>query len=204
MDDFKVPSIHLFFLLLTFLWSCSHDRANEVPSPRPIESKVEIKTDSFGANYSLTQGECRVSVGIYPPESVNKNVASLRQQGCHDEALVSKQLEQILLKLASDFKGNLPFHSLSLGRLEEYPSFSQALKAFANDSPDWNIKKGKPIKGNENNFVTAALNQLRPSLWVTKILKPYWKDLRIPWVEKVLVDPVSKLPFDCQLWISAK
>ncbi|HAZ14581.1 MAG: hypothetical protein A2X86_00900 [Bdellovibrionales bacterium GWA2_49_15] len=197
------PTFPLIVLLILLL-SCAHQSAigSKLEAPAPAV-KIESKKEYLETTYSAQQGECRVSVTTYFAESVNKDTARLRPMNCSDETVVAKLFQQILSTVSSGHHGRLPFSGLSMGRLVEYPSFSQALKTLASESREWNLKKGAPVKGHENNFATQALNELLPSMWVEKILRPYWEKLKIPGVEKVLIDPASKLPFDCQFWISS-
>ncbi len=196
----KIAPTIFFFLL----FSCAHQNpARTTDSKQASAVNVEIKTEYLEKTYSTQQNECRVSVTTHLPESPNKDVARLRHYNC-DETLIEKFLERILFSMASNNNGVLPFDSLSMGRLVEYPEFSKQLMTFASHSKHWDAKKGRAKKGHPNNFSTDALNQLLPSMWIVKILHPYWKNIKIPGVEKVLVDPVSKLPFDCQFWLSSK
>ncbi|MBI2522658.1 MAG: hypothetical protein HYV97_19715 [Bdellovibrio sp.] len=192
-------ALAIFFLLML---SCTHQVPNPPKEERPVLAvQIEIKKEYLETVYSAQENECRVSVTTHFPESVNKDVARLRHNRCN-EISIAKMLQEILLKISSAYQGGLPFKSFSMGRLQEYPAFSKQLMAFAANSKNWNDKKGLPIKGHLNNFVTEALNELLPSMWMVKILSPYWKSIKISGVEKVLVDPVAKLPFDCQFWIT--
>lgn len=114
----------------------------------------------------------------------------------------------------------LPIRTIHLGRLINYPEWSQALARAAAQSPTWNAKRGRPSKANENNNQRVCLLLNGPAY--PQVLKPlfahYGLNACIAAVEKVLVFKAqdifpnktampktvlreSRLPVDAQLWL---
>jgi len=202
---------HFYSYIFNFLFcslmmlACSLPENKIAHSNQPLSDiKIQSRQEYLETAYSVSKGNCHVSVTTNFPESVNKDVARLRHQNCKNEDLLSNLLGLILKEIAKGNNGALPFNDFSMGRLVEYPSLSHQLTTFAINSDKWDSKKGRPRSGHATYFATQALNEILPSSWIFGVLSPYWKHPTVPSTEKVLVDPVSKLPFDCQFGIMPK
>ncbi len=97
-----------------------------------------------------------------------------------------------------------------LGRLVELPEMSKELSSTARQAREWNLASGRPVRGDENVFVSRlllksdALRELLGGLRVARVS-----------VEKVLVPsrdmvnrwkrgasyPNKRVPYDCLLWV---
>lgn len=116
------------------------------------------------------------------------------------------------------------FRTLFWGRLEpDHQNASRELSfrlaLAAHKSPGWDIKKGKPKKGDINGFVRDLANKelIYPEL--RELFERFHKSLQFSCAEKVLVQKAEKLsffdqlkrhgvkaedklPFDCMTWFS--
>lgn len=115
---------------------------------------------------------------------------------------------------------SLPIHGIYLGRLMDYPEWSQDLAKAAAKSPAWNSKRGRPQKPGEsdNRRVRLLLNGLAYPQPLKPLFTPYGLTACIADVEKVLVfkakdifpnkaalpkgiSPEARLPLDAQIWL---
>lgn len=115
----------------------------------------------------------------------------------------------------------LPIHGIYLGRLMDYPEWSQALAKVAIKSPAWNSKRGRPskISENDNHLVRSLLNRSAYPEPLKSVFAEYGLKACIADVEKVLVfdaktifpasdvvfkyvSPRARLPVDAQIWLS--
>jgi hypothetical protein len=114
----------------------------------------------------------------------------------------------------------LSIHGINLGRVMDYPEWSQNLATVAAKSPTWNAKQGSPSKASDsvNRWIRLLLNgpvypQSLQSLFtnyhltacisdVEKVLVFKAKDI---WADKMAipkgVSVNSKLPVDAQVWL---
>lgn len=135
-------------------------------------------------------------------------------------------LESLTYLLREGFRGlfpdhTLPIHGIYLGRLMDYPEWSQALAKVAAKSPAWNSKRGRPskISENDNHLVRAFLNRSAYPKQLKSVFAEYGLIACIADVEKVLVfdaktifpasdavfkhvSPRARLPGDAQIWLS--
>jgi hypothetical protein len=140
-----------------------------------------------------------------------------------DCPLSLNSLSQLLdAGLRSLYPGHsLPIHSIYLGRLMNYPEWSQTLAKSAAQSPGWNSLRGRPSKTGEND--NQRIRQLLNGPAYPQALKPvfaqYGLTACIANVEKVLVfkakdifqniselpgkiSPAARLPVDAQIWLN--
>ncbi len=118
--------------------------------------------------------------------------------------------------MAFDAYGDLPSVT-SFGVSRDYRSFFERLAIAAASAPSWNVHRGKPTTGNDNDFVVALAHD--PSTFfpeMVSVLRGTHLRPELRSVEKVLVGPPAstsfadklaaagvganaKVPFDCQL-----
>lgn len=115
---------------------------------------------------------------------------------------------------------NLANRSIYLGRLMDYPEWSQSLAKAAAQSPAWNKKRGRPgnTRENDNHRVRLLLNGPAYPQALEPVFAKYGLTACIADVEKVLVfkakeifsypsqmpaklSPNAKLPVDAQIWL---
>lgn len=115
---------------------------------------------------------------------------------------------------------SLPIRSVFLGRLMNYPQWSQDLAKSAAQSPTWNSKRGRPKKSGESNNhrVRILLNGPAYPQVLKSTFTQYGLTPCIASVEKVLVfeakdifsgsakmpygiSPRARLPVDAQIWL---
>ena len=102
---------------------------------------------------------------------------------------------------------------VSFGRIVEYPWLSSLLAREASVSRNWDLGKGRPVRGHENQWVAQILRAM-PEFTV---LFDSWQIAGVA-VEKVLVKPAAqlqlpagapvpgnaRLPYDAILWVTLK
>jgi len=127
--------------------------------------------------------------------------------------------------LDSGFQGlftdnTFPIRGIYLGRLMDYPEWSQDLAKTAAKSPSWNSKRGRPTKAGEsdNQRVRLLLNGLTYPQSLKSLFAKYQLTACIGDVEKVLVfkakdiwpdktaipngiSAEARLPVDAQVWL---
>jgi hypothetical protein len=135
-------------------------------------------------------------------------------------------LESLTHLLREGFRGlfpdhTLPIHGIYLGRLMDYPEWSQALAKVAIKSPAWNSKRGRPskISENDNHIIRSLLNKSAYPEPLKSVFAEYGLTGCIADVEKVLVfdaktifpasdvvfkyvSPRARLPVDAQIWLT--
>lgn len=111
-------------------------------------------------------------------------------------------LSQILKKLPKERK----FRTFFVGRLIEAfgadKTFSERLSNAASKSPLWEQAKGDPRIGSENKFVKEIASQAMIYPELKEMFARHGYEIQISTVEKVLIDPKTKLPYDCLTWFS--
>jgi hypothetical protein len=134
-------------------------------------------------------------------------------------------LQSLAQILREGFRGlfpdhSLPIHGIYLGRLMDYPEWSQALAKVAAKSPSWNAKCGRPSKigENDNHVVRVLLSHSAYPEPLKSVFAEYELNACIADVEKVLVfdaktifptgdavfkhvSPRARLPVDAQIWL---
>ena len=111
-------------------------------------------------------------------------------------------LSRILKKLPKERK----FRTFFVGRLIEAfgadKSMSERLSLAASKSPLWDQAKGDPRIGYENKFVKEIVNQAMIYPELKEMFARHSYEIQVSNVEKVLIDPQTKLPYDCITWFS--
>ncbi len=135
-------------------------------------------------------------------------------------------LQSLAQLLREGFRGlfpdhSLPIHGIYLGRLMDYPEWSQALAKVAAKSPTWNSKLGRPKKPgeNDNHVVRRLLSHSAYPEPLKSLFAEYGLTACVADVEKVLVfdaktifptgdavfklvSPRARLPVDAQIWLT--
>jgi hypothetical protein len=111
-------------------------------------------------------------------------------------------LSRILKKLPKDRK----FRTFFVGRLIHAfgadRTLSERLSLAASQSPLWDREKGRPRSGHENKFVKEIANQAMIYPELKEMFARHGYEIQVVSVEKVLIDPQTKLPYDCMTWFS--
>jgi hypothetical protein len=111
-------------------------------------------------------------------------------------------LSQILKKLPKERK----FRTFFVGRLVEAfgadETMSERLSLAASKSPLWEQAKMDRRIGSENKFVKEIANQAMIYTELKEMFARHGYEIQIANVEKVLIDPQTKLPYDCLTWFS--
>jgi hypothetical protein len=111
-------------------------------------------------------------------------------------------LSRMLKKLPKERR----FRAFSIGRLIDAfgadRSMSERLSLAASKSPLWDQAKDDPRIGHENKFVREIANQAMIYPELKEMFARHGYEIQVSTVEKVLIDPQSKLPYDCITWFS--
>jgi len=166
-------------------------------------------------NVSVALPECTATL---ERRTVEPNVLIVRN-GCPlSLPSLSKLLESGFQGLFTD--NSLPIRGIYLGRLMDYPEWSQDLAKTAAKSPTWSSKSGRPTKAGEsdNRRVRLLLNGQAYPPSLKPLFAKYQVTACIGDVEKVLVfkakdiwfDKIpipngisaeARLPVDAQIWL---
>lgn len=166
-------------------------------------------------NVSVVLPECTAKL---ERRTVEPNVLIVRS-GCPlSLPSLSKLLENGFQELFID--NTLPIRGIYLGRLMDYPEWSQDLAETAAKSLTWNSKRGRPTKAGEsdNRRIRLLLNGQAYPQSLKPLFAKYQVTACISEVEKVLVfkakdiwlDNIAipngisveaRLPVDAQIWL---
>jgi hypothetical protein len=123
----------------------------------------------------------------------------------HSELPLKEQvaiISRILKKVPKERK----FRTFFIGRLIDAfgadRTMSERLSLAASKSLLWEQAKGDPRIGHENKFVKEIANQAMIYSELKEMFARHGYEIQISNVEKVLIDPQSKLPYDCITWFS--
>jgi hypothetical protein len=81
-------------------------------------------------------------------------------------------------------------------------TLSERLTLAAGKSPLWDRVKGRPRSGHENKFVKEIANQAMIYPELKEMFARHGYEIEVSAVEKVFIDPQTKLPYDCLTWFS--
>ena len=165
--------------------------------------------------FSVALPECSAAL---ERRTVEPNVLIVRNQCSLSLQSLSQLLESGLQKLSADQR--LSIHGIYLGRLMDYPEWSQDLARVAAKSPAWNAKRGRPSKAGEtdNQVVSRLLNGPAYPQSLQPLFAKYQLTACVGDVEKVLVfmakeilldlaempkgiSAEARLPVDAQVWL---
>jgi hypothetical protein len=142
-----------------------------------------------------------ISLTTYETE-LNEDILRLRSKS---ELPLKEQvgiISRILTKLPKERK----FRTFFIGRLIDAfgadRTLSERLSLAASQSPLWDHAKGDPRIGHENKFVKEIANQAMLYPELKEMFAKHGYEIQVASVEKVLIDPQTKLPYDCMTWFS--
>lgn len=142
-----------------------------------------------------------LSLTTYDTE-LNRHVLRLRSKS----DLPLKVQVKIISKILKEVPKERQFRTFFIGRLLHAfgadRTLSERLSLAASTSPLWDKEKGRPRSGHENNCVKEIANQVMIYPELREMFAKHGYEIQVSSVEKVLIDPRTKLPYDCQTWFS--
>jgi hypothetical protein len=186
-------------LLLVLIVFCALVLVFAVLLPKGPKIVVLHKDDVKETVYALEDNS--LSLTTYETE-LNKDILRLRSSS---ELPLKEQVEivsSILKKVPKERK----FSTFFIGRLiyafGADRTMSERLSLAASESPFWDKEKGRPRSGHENKFVKEIANQAMIYPELKEMFARHGYEIQVSSVEKVLIDPHTKLPYDCMTWFS--
>jgi len=142
-----------------------------------------------------------LSLTTYDTE-INKDILHLRS---HSELPLKEQVG-IISTILKQLPKERQFSTFFVGRLIHAfgadRTLSERLSLAASQSPLWDKEKGRPLSGHENTGVKEIANQATIYPELKEMFARHGYEIRVSSVEKVLIDPKTKLPYDCLTWFS--
>jgi hypothetical protein len=167
----------------------------------PKGPKIVIlhKPDTKQTVYSVEDNS--ISLTTYETE-INRHVLRLRSKS----DLPLKVQVKIISKILKEVPKERQFRTFFIGRLLNAfgadRTMSERLSLAASQSPLWDKEKGRPRSGHENQCVKEITNQVMIYPELRELFAKHGYEIEVSGVEKVLIDPQTKLPYDCQTWFS--
>jgi hypothetical protein len=142
-----------------------------------------------------------LSLTTYETE-LNEEILRLRSSS----ALPLKEQVAIISGILKKLPKERQFRTFFIGRLiyafGADRTMSERLSLAASQSPLWDREKGRPRSGHENKFVKEIANQAMIYPELKEMFAQHGYEIQVASVEKVLIDPQTKLPYDCMTWFS--
>ena len=142
-----------------------------------------------------------ISLTTYETE-LNKDILRLRSKS----ELPLKEQVAIISKIFNKLPKEQKFRTFFIGRLIDAfgadRTLSERLSLAASQSPLWDKEKGRPRAGYENKLVKEIANQAMIYPELKEMFAQHGYEVQIVSIEKVLIDPQTKLPYDCMTWFS--
>jgi hypothetical protein len=142
-----------------------------------------------------------LSLTTYETE-LNEEILRLRSSS----ALPLKEQVAIISGILKKLPKERQFRTFFIGRLiyafGADRTMSERLSLAASQSPLWDMEKGRPRSGHENKFVKEIANQAMIYPELKEMFAQHGYEIQVASVEKVLIDPQTKLPYDCMTWFS--
>ena len=133
---------------------------------------------------------------------LNKNILHLRSQS----ELPLKEQVAIISRILKKLPKERRFHTFFIGRLLNAfgadRTLSERLSLAASQSALWDKEKGRPRSGHANQCVKEIANQAMIYPELREMFAKHGYEIEVSSVEKVLIDPQTKLPYDCLTWFS--
>jgi hypothetical protein len=176
------------------------------PAPAPPAGPQVTVREEPGrreTHFSIESGACRITWTLHAGD-LDRGVIVQRPQCAWPLERQIPLLTALLEKILAGAPGKP--RALAWGRLTpdgpHDATLSRRLSDAAAQSPDWDARRGRPKKGDPNGFVVAAANN--PPIYgeLIGLFREKGFDIRLTSVEKVLIDPATRLPFDCQTWFT--
>jgi hypothetical protein len=117
-----------------------------------------------------------------------------------------KEQVAIISRIVKKLPKERGFRTFFVGRLIHAfgadKTMSERLSLAASKSPLWDQAKGDPRIGHENKFVKEIANRAMIYPELKEMFASHGYEIQVSTVEKVLIDPQTKLPYDCITWFS--
>ena len=167
--------------------------------PKGPKIIVQHNKDAKQTVYSLEDNS--LSLTTYETE-INEHILRLRSKSDLPLKVQVKIISKILKKVPKERQ----FRTFFIGRLMNAfgtdKTLSERLSLAASKSPLWDKEKGRPRSGHENQCVKEIANQVMIYPELREIFAKNGYEIQVSGVEKVLIDPQTKLPYDCMTWFS--
>jgi hypothetical protein len=167
----------------------------------PKGPKIIIRQDSDLKQTLYSLEDNSLSLTTYETE-LNKDILRLRSKS----ELPLKEQVGIISKILKKVPKERRFRTFFIGRLIDAfgtdRTMSARLSLAASQSPLWDKEKGRPRTGHENQCVKEIANQAMIYPELKEMFARHGYEIQVVSVEKVLIDPQTKLPYDCMTWFS--
>ena len=167
--------------------------------PKGTKIIVQHNKDTKQTVYSSEDNS--LSLTTYDTE-INEHILRLRSKSELPLKVQVKIISKILKKVPKERQ----FRTFFIGRLMNAfgadRTLSERLSLAASQSPLWDKEKGRPQSGHENQCVKEIANQTMIYPELREIFAKHGYEIEVSGVEKVLIDPQTKLPYDCLTWFS--
>jgi hypothetical protein len=167
--------------------------------PKGPKIVVLHKDDFKETAYALEDRS--LSLTTYDTE-LNKDILHLRS----NSELPLKEQVGIISTILNKVPKERQFSTFFVGRLMNAfgadRTLSERLSSAASQSPLWDAEKGRPHTGHENQCVKEIANQAMIYPELKEMFAKHGYKIQVSSVEKVLIDPQTKLPYDCLTWFS--
>ncbi len=158
--------------------------------------KIEKNLEYEETIYSIAQGETKFEMVTYQTE-LNSAVMSYTSNAASINSQISPLIA--ILKQVKKHKGAIPpvlfWHGNS-----SYPEFFKRVSSATAKSLLWDITTGRPFEGDKALAIIKIANEVRAYPELEKVFSRFGLAIKVSSVEKVLVDPKTKLPYDFLLW----
>ena len=167
--------------------------------PRGPKIIVQHKDDVKQTVYSSEDNS--LSITMYDTD-LNKHVLRLRSKSDLPLKVQVKIISKILNKVPKERQFRTFFIGRLLNAFGTDKTLSERLSLAASQSPLWDKDKGRPQSGHESQCVKEVANQTMIYPELREMFAKHGYEIEVSSVEKVLIDPQTKLPYDCQTWFS--
>jgi hypothetical protein len=186
-------------LLLLLIVALALSLLFSIVLPKGPKISILYDHDSKETIYALEDNA--LSLTTYDTEG-NEHILRLRS----NSKLPLKEQVAILSRILKKLPKERKFRTFFVGRLIEAfgadKTMSERLSQAASKSPLWDQAKGDPRIGYENKFVKEIANQAMIYPELKEMFARHGYEIQVSNVEKVLIDPQTKLPYDCLTWFS--
>jgi len=186
-------------LLLLLIVACALVLVFAVVLPKGPKIIVQYNKETKQTVYSLEDRS--LSLTTYETE-LNEDILRLRSSS----ELPLKEQVAIISRILKKVPKDRQFRTFFIGRLLNAfgadRTLSERLQSAAAQSPLWDREKGRPRSGHENQCVKEIANQAMIYPELREMFAQHGYEIEVSGVEKVLIDPQTKLPYDCMTWFS--
>jgi hypothetical protein len=186
-------------LLLVLIVACALVLVLAVILPKGPKIVILHKPDVKETIYSLEDHS--LSLTTYETE-INRYILRLRSKS----ELPLKEQVAIISGILKKLPKGRQFRTFFIGRLiyafGADRTLSERLSLAASESPLWDKEKGCPRSGHENQCVKEIANQAMIYPELKEMFAKHGYEIEVASVEKVLINPQTKLPYDCMTCFS--